>query len=172
MIIAKDLKNVLFSFGVVLLTLSIGAYTYYAQPTFPEDLSATSISDPDSMDDWTFTQTEIDNPVTPVSSSTESLDTKPTTTEPVVPVPVKTNTQFSDAIAKQIADQKAAEDKAAADALAAKIAADQLAAEKAAQDKAAADALAAKIAADQLAAEKAAADAAAAAKKSRKSRAS
>jgi hypothetical protein len=168
MIIAKDLQNVLFSFGVVLLTLSIGTYTYYAQPTFPEDLSATGISDPDSMDDWTFTQTEIDNPVTPVSSSTESLDTKPTTTEPVVPVPVKTNTQFSDAIAKQIADQKAAEDKAAADALAAKIAADQ----KAAEDKAVADALAAKIAADQLAAEKAAADAAAAAKKSRKSRAS
>ncbi len=163
----KDFQNVLFSFGAVFVTLSVGAYVYYAQPQLPEDLNATGALDVDSMDDWTLTQTEDDMTISTVSSSTEMLQTATTSPEPVVPVPVPvktTNTQ-TDAIAKQLADQKAAQEKAAADALAAKLAAEKLVAEKAA-----ADALAAKLAAEKLAAEKAAADAAA--KKSRKSRAS
>src|SRR3989339_2231465 len=94
--ITKDFKNVLFSFGVVFVTLSIGTYVYYAQPILPEELSAISITDPDSMDDWTFTQAEIDNSIVTISSSTKPLEPAPTTIEPVVPIPAKTNTQFSD----------------------------------------------------------------------------
>lgn len=165
--ITKDFKNVLFSFGVIFATLSIGTYVYYAQPMLPEELSAISITDPDSMDDWTFTQAEIDNSIVTISSSTEPLEPAPTTTEPVVPVPVKTNIQFSEAIAKQIADQKATQDKAVADALAAKIAAEKLAAEKAA-----ADLLAAQLEAERLAKEIVAVEKATVVKKSRKSRAS
>lgn len=157
----KDLQNVLFSFGAVFLCLAVGAYTYYSQDGEPLNIQVVTPREEIATDD----QVELDSKTIIIA----------TTTELVVPVPVpvaETSTNFSGATAKQIADQKAAEEKVIADA-----------AKKAADEKAlaeallAADALAKQLAAeekaiaDAAAAEKAAADAAAV-KKSRKSRAS
>lgn len=151
MIIAKDLQNVLLSFGAVFLCLAVGAYTYYSQDSEPLNIQVVTPREEIVTND----QVELDSKTIIIATTTELL----------VPVPVpvaETSTNFSDATAKQIADQKVAEEKAIADAV-----------KKAADEKALAEALlAADALAKQLAAEEKAIADAAAAKKSRKSRAS
>lgn len=156
--IKKDLQNVIFSFGAVFLSMSVGGYMYYTRDT--DSLNARVISEREEVTVDDSIQYELPENVVPTTEDVVPVAgvVVPTTTKPVVEdIGAKSKALLE-------AEQRAKE-KAATDALAQQIAETQAMIDALAKEKATADALAA-----QLAAEKAAADAAA--KKSRKSRAS
>lgn len=168
MSIIKDLRSVIFSFGAVFLVLSIGTYTYYTQYIPFENANVVGGMDTDSMGEWVITSQfeTIENTAT-TSGDVVLIVATPTTTVETIPVATKINPSFYDALEAQ----KAAKEKAAAEAWAEQIAADALA-QQIAKEKAAADLLAAQLEAERLAKEIVAVEKATVVKKSRKSRAS